>query len=266
MKTKLFLILLVLGIVIATSCKKADNSAPTKGQITPTQLDAVSEKSTSTFASIQTFMLGALMSAADSGIMITAPPSETSAKAEMSKIVKLKNAEGPYDWFGPDADGWYTKTWKSYGYTYTEKIRCKDTTMTNILSIEYSGGDGHYSNVYETQYTKYTRNKIALWKGYADWKISTFGNSDISDVRWRFEFNDWSPQTGAGIYDWYFEAHSLGGDPVPYQRFLNLVAYEKGNGLLHVKIRWYDNSAEVGSWEYDTSWEPVEMPEMVCSH
>jgi hypothetical protein len=265
MKTKLFFILFIFSVVIATSCKK-DSAKKDESTLTPEQLTNISDKSSSTFTGIETFMFDALSKAAASGETITMPPqTTTSAKTELSKVLKLKNAQDNFDWFGPDADGWYTKYWKSSGYTYTYKIRCKDTTMTNILSIEYSGGDGHYSNVYETQYTKYTKNKIVLWKGYADWKVSTFGQSDISDIRWTFNFTDWNPQTGAGIYDWFWGAHSLGGNTVPYQRLLNLVALEKGSNLLHVWIKWYDNSAEVGSWEYDTTWPPVDMPEMPCA-
>jgi hypothetical protein len=257
MKTKFYLFLMILGVVIAPSCKKKE-SVKQQGAISAEQLEDVSSKSMTTFTDIQGFMFEALSKAS-----IAAPPSETAAKTEMSQALKMKSAKNELGWLGPDADGWYTEYWKSYGYTYTYKIRCKDTTLTSIFSIEYSGGDGSYSNVYETQYTKYTKNKISYWKGYADWKIKTFGNSDISNVQWRFEFNDWNPQTGAGVYDWYWGANSLGGDPVPYHRFLNIIAMEKGN-LLHVRVTWYDGGALAGTFEYDTNWTPIEMPVMPC--
>jgi hypothetical protein len=270
MKTRFLLGLLILGIVMTMSCRK-ETKKPTS-DIAPAKLDEVSTKSSAVFSDIQSFMFNALSVAADSGIFINQPPT-TSAKTELLKAFSTKSATGGTgDWYGPDHDGWYIKSWKSLGYTYTYKIRCKDTTMTNITSIEYSGGDGSYSNVYTTQYTRYMKNKVYLWKGYADWKISSFGDNDISDVTWRFEFNDWNPKTGAGVYDWFWGAHSLGGGDVPYGRFLNIIATDGGsslfpstNNLLHVKVTWYDGIVEVGSFDYDTTWTPVEMPEVLCA-
>ena len=141
--------------------------------------------------------------------------------------------------------------------------------MTYILTIE-SSKDDSYSCVYETEYTRHTKNKKVLYEGYADMHIKTFGNNNISDVEWKFEFTDWDPKTGAGNYNWYWGASSLGGNPVPYHRFLNIIA-TANNSLfvtegqtLHVKVTWYDGSIELGSFEYDTDWKPVEMPEMPC--
>jgi hypothetical protein len=265
MNTKLLFILLILSVVLTTSCKK--DKAP-QGSMTSAVLNDVSSKTPAVFSKIDEFMSEALSKAASSGYYIGQPSS--SSKTSLSQVISIKKSGGD-GWFGPDGDGWYIKTWKSLGYTYTDKIRCKDTTLTEILSIEYHGGDADYSNVYETQFTKYTKNKVVLWKGYADWKISTFGDNNISDVNWRFEFTDWNPQTGAGAYDWYWGAHSLGGDYVPYHRFLNIIAtsnsmFQTNGNTLHVKITWYDGSVEVGSFEYDTTWEPVEMPDMPCGH
>jgi hypothetical protein len=270
MKTKLLFILLIFGVALATSCKKesAKKAAPT---LTTTQLNDVSDKTTQLFSKIENFMFGVISSAADSGIYISQPATPTSAKKEFFKVTNRKSAQGNSDWFGPDADGWYIKTYNSLGYTYTEKIRCKDTVLTHILEIEYSGGDASYSNITETQFTKYTKNKQVLWMGYTDWKIHAFGDNNISDSEWKFEFTDWDPKTGAGVYDWYWGASSLGGDPVPYHRFLNIIATSSGIPMLdetytlHVKITWYDDGGvEVGSFEYDTDWTPVEMPDNPC--
>jgi len=269
MKTNVVITLMLVAILIA-SCKKDPAKAP-ESNITKDQLTNIAAKSPQTFAKIQSFMLGALSKAAQSGVTITEPPSVTSAKIELSKATRLKSTNGPYDWTGPDADGWYTMSYKSYGFTYTNKIRCKDSTLTSIYSIEWSGAEGSYSNVTETQYTKYTKNHKVFWKGFTDYKIKTFGDNDISDAEWKFEFYDWNPQTGAGIYDWYCGAHSLGGSYEPYHRYLNIIATEKGSGafvgdtnLLHVKVTWYDGSVSVGTFEYDSTWEPVEMPETPC--
>ena len=262
MKTKFFAIV-YLGILIAISCEK-DKTIESKAELTPQVLEDVSDKTTEIFGDLQTFMFDALTKAIESGGIITTPPSQSYVQEKFFRTLNLKSTNDDFDWYGPDASGWYYKTWVSLGYTYTEKIRCQDTVLTHIYSIEYSGGDGSFSSVYETQYAKYKRGNVTLWKGYSDWKENTFGDNNISDVQWRFEFNDWNPQTGAGIYDWYWGANSLGGNYEPYRRFLNVIALEKGSDLLHIKVTWYDGSVEVGSYEYDTYWEPVDMPEMPC--
>ena len=261
MKTKL-LIILILAVVMATSCKK-ESKAPAV-DITTDELSNIAATTPQTFAKLESFMLDALSKAAASGINIDAPPTEKSAKVELSKIMRLKSAKTTPGWTGPDADGWYTMYYESYGLKYTEKIRCKDTTLTYIISQEYSGADGSYSNVTETQYTKYTKNNKVLWKGFTDWKVKTFGDNDISDFEWKFEFNDWNPKTGAGIYDWYWGANSQGGGYEPFQRYLNIIAMEKTADLIHVKVTWYDGAVSQGSFEYDTNWEPIEMPTTPC--
>jgi hypothetical protein len=274
MKTKLFIALFIVGsFAVIISCKKEkkeDNSAQV---LTKDQLNDVSENTQQLFTNIEGFMFNSLSKALEAGYAGEMPPqSASSAKAEMSEFLKFKNAKGDGDWFGPDADGWYIRSWEGI-YKYTEKVRCKDTVLTSIYIIEYSGGDGSYSNVWENQYVKYKDkvSKKVLYKGYSDWKISSFGDNDISDVQWRFEFEDWNPETGAGVYDWYWGAQSLGGGYEPYHRILNIIATEKGIGifntddyLLHVKITWYDGNEELWEYEYDTEWSPVEMPEMPC--
>ena len=269
MKMKLLLIFLILGVVLSTSCKK-DAAKTTQQTITTTQLNDVSTKTTQVFSNIEGLMMRVLTVAADSGVDITQPATPPSSKKGFSN---LKSAQGSGNWYGPDANGWYIKTYTSYGYTYTEKMRCQDTVLTYIIEFEYNGGDASYSNTTETQFTKYTKNKQVLWMGYTDWKVHAFGDNNISDCEWKFDFTDWDPKTGAGVYNWYWSATSLGGDPVPYHRFLNIIATANGKSFLDnttglsVKVTWYDDGGvEVGEFAYETDWAPVEMPENPCSH
>jgi hypothetical protein len=254
---------------MVTSCKKNQGSQDLKGNVTTAQLDGVSSKTQTVFTGLQTFMNNALDSAILSGMKITTPVS-SSVQSNLSKAIAIqKSANGPGSWFGPDADGWYTETYQSSGFTYTNKVKCKDSTMTSIFSMEYNGADGRFSYVYETQLTEYTKNKVALWKGYSDWKISNYGDNEISDARWTFNFSDWNSKTGAGYYDWWCGSHSLGGDSQAYKRFMSVMAFEKGYlnslPLLHIKLTWYDGAYEY-SYEYDSTWTPVDMPDMICVH
>ena len=104
MKTNV-VITLILGAIVIASCKKDTAKAP-ESNITKDQLTNIAGSSPQTFAKIQNFMLGALSKAAQSGITITEPPSETSEKIELSKATRLKSTNGPNDGTGPDADGW----------------------------------------------------------------------------------------------------------------------------------------------------------------
>jgi hypothetical protein len=271
MKTKLFLILLTLGIVVAISCKK-DSVKTTGSTVTTTQLDSISVNATTIYTQISglmnTVLSKGLIAAADSGKLIIQPPSTTtSAKINMSEVIpNLKSGDG---WYGPDADGWYYRSSDGV-YEYREKFRCKDSTITYIMSLEAS--DGSYSNVTETQYTRHIKNKKVLYEGYTDWKIKCFSNNNISDFEWKFIFTDWNPITGAGTYDWYWGASSLGGNTVPFHLYMKIIATDsqsifKGWDVelpLHVKVIWYNDGQEYWSFEYDTNWKPVEMPEMPC--
>jgi hypothetical protein len=66
MKTKLFIVLFIVGVVIVTSCKK-DSVKTTGPTLTTTQLNDVSSKSTKIFGEMQSFMNKALLVAVDSG-------------------------------------------------------------------------------------------------------------------------------------------------------------------------------------------------------
>jgi len=246
-------------VAVTSACKKDDTQ--TSGKLDPNQLTSVQSSATSISSQLQLFMNSTLIQAAGSGQNIPQPPQvPSSALNALLNSTPLKS--GALGWVGPDADGWYSMSYSGI-YTYTYKVRYKDSTITCITSFNYSGGDGSYSNTTTTQYTRYTKNKKVLWKGSCDLKINAFGDNDISNLEWDFLFNDWDPTTGAGTYDWYWGVTSLGGGTVPYHRYLNIIS--TGTGVtplnLHVKVTWYDDGGvQVGSFEYNTSWTPIDMP------
>jgi len=259
---KLFYFLIVMAVAIS-SCKK-DKAPDNTTKLNQDQLTEYSASAEPVSTEILTFFSLQLSVALDSGAIITNPP-ESSGKSAKSAIpnAKVLKEVQLYDWVGPDADGWYTKTYNSLGYTYTESYKAKDSTVWYKFDIEYHGGDGDYSNETVTTYTRYHKGHQILYLGDSDWKIHTFGDNDISDLEYDFKFNDWDPNTGAGVYDWYWGCTSLGGDPVPYHRYLNIISTDIGGNppMLHNKITWYDDGGvEVGSWEFDTYWYTVDMP------
>ena len=262
--TKKFLYAMLILAAGLSACKK-DKSTSNSIKLTQDQVTKCAESAQPVETEIYTFMISGLVAAIDSGMTITNPP-ELSGKSAKSAVLNtkfLKNTQG-YDWSGPDANGWYIKTYTSLGYTYTESFKAQDSTVWYIFDIEYQGGDGTYSNKTTTQYTQVHKNHKILYEGDSDWQIHTFGDNDISDLEYDFKFSDWDPNTGAGDYDWYWGASSLGGDPVPYHRFLNIIAMDNMSDppSLHEKITWYDGAVELGSWEYDTYWSPVDMPKI----
>jgi hypothetical protein len=264
-KLSYFLIVLVFAF---SSCKK---ESKTDGPaITADKLNEYTASAQPVATEIQDFVLNQMVIAIDSGMNITSPPSTSrkSAKAVIHNYYSSKTNKGTKDWSGfPDADGWYTETYTSLGYTITESWKYEDSTVYYKYDVEYHGGDGDYSNVWLTQYTQVHKNHKILYQGDSDWKIHTFGDNDISDLEYDFKFMDWEPATGAGDYDWYWGATSLGGDPVPYHRFLSIVATDipySDPPMLHEKITWYDDGGaiELGSWEFDTYAVSVDMPEI----
>lgn len=260
---RLFYFLIIMSVLFA-ACKKDSTSNTSKSD----QLTKVASNGLSITTQLESFMLQSLSVAADSGLTVTAPPSvptDTSGKSATLKIRSLKNSQD-YNWEGPDLNGWYTVEYNSLGYTITEKLKFTDTTVTYIFDTEYTGSEGSFSYIITTYYEKYIQNKIVLYRGYSDMKENSDGYSNISNVEWEFKFDGWNPSTGAGVYDWYWSATSLGGDPVAWHRYLNIIATEilySNPPMLHEKITWYDNSgAYAGEWEFDTSWTPVVMPEI----
>jgi hypothetical protein len=225
----------------------------------------ITQNATTISSGMQTFMQSALANAISSGQNISTPPNISAPKSGTSILLRkihLKSSTD-YNWSGPDAQGWYDMSYSSYGMTITEKVRYQDTTIEYVYDVEYHQADADYSYILTTKYTRYTRNKQVLYKGYNDIKLETFGTV-ISSAEWRFDFVDYDPNTGAGNYDWSWGSNSLGASIVPYHHALNVYAYDKGNHLLHVKVTWDDGAGiyVLGSWEYDTPWVPVTMPEI----
>jgi hypothetical protein len=260
MTKKLMYAVLVLSMAFS-SCKKdktEDNNS--NAVLTDSQLENVSDGGMTISTQLQSFMAQTLSEALLSGDTIVSPPEIPAKKS--TKFSLLKNVKDN-DWMRLDS-GWYMRRYTSLGYTITEEVKFKDSTATYRMTTEYEGSEGSYSSVYETQYTKYTLNHKVLYKGYTDISYNSDGYNDISSVDWKFIFTDWNPLTGAGTYDWFWSARSLGGDFVPYHRFLNIIATEvpfSDPAALHVKITWYgDDGTEYGPWEFDTTWTPVEMP------
>jgi hypothetical protein len=259
---KLFYCLAIASIVLSACKKEKENYT----QLNDTQLTSVVSSSTVISGKLQSLMTTTLTDAALGGQSIeSAPDVNAGAASAVVQMLKSNKMKSSGNWTGPDASGWFTYTFSYTSiYTYTQKIRYKDSTITCINSTEYNGADGSFSFVTTTELTHYTKNKIVLWKGYSDITYKTFGNSDISNIEWKFVFTDWNPNTGAGTYDWFWSANSLGGNPVPYHRYLNIIALDRGTtpSTLHVKITWYDDGGvQVGTWEYNTSWSwaPVDM-------
>lgn len=256
MKLKI-LLYSAIAIFFISSCKKDDKDNSPK--LTTEQIETFAEGGKVISTQMQTFMLTSMDVALDSGYNADQAPTIPSKKSATIPAVSLSTTT--YDWTGPDANGWYTRTMDGV-YKYTEKVRYRDT-IDYIMKIEYHGGDGSYENVTTTKYIKYTKNNKTLYKGFSRWDVSASGYNDISRFTWEIDFVDWDPATGTGIYDWYWGvSENSGGDTVPYQRFENMIVTLGKSGWLHVKSTWYDNGVETWEFEYDTPWAPVDMPEI----
>jgi hypothetical protein len=257
---KLFFFLFVSFLMIQ-SCKKEEENATNYAVLSETDLSEITSGATSLSAAVQDVMFTHISVAADSGMYISYPDMSGKKSTRPDNGVKKTSA----GWSGPDANGWYTNHWEGT-YNYTERVRCCDTIVEYEYTISYDGADGSYESKNSTQYTRYTRNGKTYYKGFWDWTVSNSGYNDISEVHWKMAFNDWNPLTGAGDFDWSWGANSNGGNDVPFYRYLNVLATDAGNEWLHVKITFYDGNTESWSFDYDTPWSPVEMPELhTCS-
>jgi hypothetical protein len=265
---KYFLILLT--VFSLASCEKDKDTKPGNQnsdykELNQEQISVIVEGATVASTQMQTFMYNSLFIAADSGYSVQDPPDVSSSMVKGNFIGnQLKaSAELNNGWTGPDADGWYT-LYMSNIYDYTEKVRLGDT-VEYIRTIEYHGGDGSYKNETTTKYIPYHKNDSLLYKGYSIWTVDAFGDNDISKSEWRIEFEDWNPNTNAGIFDWYWGvSENSGGNTVPLHRYEHLEATETTpTGWLHCHfISYDDNGDETWDFEYDTPWVPVVMPEI----
>lgn len=253
--------ILLASLFLITSCKKEDEVNTDYAILSEDDIEDIASGSMSLTSLVQEQMLSYVSVAADSGKVISYPA--MSDKKSTGSILSLKQtSEG---WTGPDANGWYTNHYEGV-YDYTQRVRCCDTIVDYEFITSYSGADGSYENVYKIQYAKYTENGKELYKGYWDWTIANSGYSDISNVHWKMTFNDWDAVNGAGVFDWYWGASSNGGGTVPFYRYMNIISTDAGNDWLRVRISFYDGNIKAWSFEYETPWSPVEMPDLhICS-
>ena len=261
MKTNFICIAAAILLFVASSCKKEKKES---AKLTEDQISTLVDCASTISTEVQSFMFSSLQVAADSGYNTGSAPDLPDVAFSNENPVRLKSTSAlntQSGWTGPDARGWYTMYYDVYGYKYTEKLRYRDT-IDYIISYGYSGGEGSYSSVTTTKFIKYEKNNKTLYKGFSEWEVKASGYNEISDVRWRIEFTDWNPETNAGNYDWFWGvSENNGGNTVPYHRYLNVIATEKNDDLLHVKVTWWDdNSAKVGEFEYDTYCVPVYVP------
>jgi hypothetical protein len=253
---KLSYFLVVMAIAVSSCKKESKNEGSTA--ISQDQMSECSASAMSVSLEIQNFMLSGYTEAILSGKDLSLPPDPPDTTSLKSA---LKNTAG-FEWSGPDAGGWYTRSTDGY-YTYTESFKYVDSTVWYRISIEASDAGSSYSSVWTTHYTRYHKGGKVLYLGASEWVVETFGEV-ISNTQWDFDFTDWNPNTGAGVYDWYWSASSSGTDPVFYHRFLNIIATEipfSDPPMLNEKITWYDEGGvEVGSWEFETFQVSVDMP------
>jgi hypothetical protein len=251
MKFKMFILLLLGFMFYMSSCKK-DEPKASEEELTVTAEGAISISS-----GVQSFILNTMTVAADSGFYTDVPE----LPSKKNNVVSGKGT-GDYSWTGPDSDGWYTRRISGL-YDYYEKIKLGDT-IDYIMKISYSGADGSYENTTTTHFAKFTKDGVELYKGFSRWEVSASGYSDISRFEWKITFDDWNPESSAGIYDWYWGvSENSGGDTVPFYRFEHLVATETDNDWLNCHVTFYDEgNIEIWDFEYDSPWAPVEMPEL----
>jgi len=118
--------------------KKEDTKKP--GQLDSNQLSSVTSSASTMSIELQTFMQSALTQAMLSGKTIgdypDIPASSKSGASALLKGVFFKS--GGNNWSVPDAEGLYSMSYTGL-YTYTYKVRYKDSTITCITSFNYSG-------------------------------------------------------------------------------------------------------------------------------
>ena len=262
MKPKHFYIVFLSALLLVSfSCKKKDTTVTTPP---PTaSLNAAYTGGTLVYAQMQTFMTSTIPIAADSGHVFYFPSGDSaSLKPIVPPLKPIITTD--YPWLGPDANGYYYRSFSSTGYLYYERIHLGDT-IDYYLKVSYSGGDGSFENDVTTKYIKKTNNGKVTYDGYSIWDVSNSGYNLISRWTWRINFTGWNPLTAAGTYDWFWGlSQNSGGNTVPYHRFEHLVATETTpSGWLHCVVIIYDEGGtQLWQFAYDTPWSPVEMPQI----
>lgn len=244
-------ILTLASILILGSCKKDDTDIQTE-KLTEDQIDNYVDISTTISAQMKISAMSFYSKALEKGFSGQIPGmGGTKSGLELSG--------NDFSWRGPDAQGWYYRTWDGL-YKFTEKLRTRKDTVEHVYLTD---GGSEYRHEVTTLHIRYTRNNKELIKGYTKIDTRSFGYNNISRTNWKMDFKDWDPKTGAGIFNWYWGVSvNKGGNTVPDHKYLHIEATPTTNNWLHVRVIIYDDSGhEVWDFEYDTPFEPVDLPE-----
>ena len=184
MKIKhLYILIIPLFVLILFSCKKKETQ--TVSNASTEILNAAATGGTVVSTQMQSFMMSAITVAADSGHYFYFPNSDSG---------KLKSVKALEDngWIGPNASGWYTRSFTSTGYTYYESLHMGDT-IEYIIEISYSGSEGSFDSKTTTTYIKDTIKGKTTYDGYSIWNMQNSGYNEISNWVWRINFIGWGP-------------------------------------------------------------------------
>ncbi len=248
------------------------NAADTGGD---TSNDAVDQETTATLTgivnsqsvmgpTIQTQVLSFFTYTMPEGVP-GGPGSGASASPRLSSSQVKQNAGicGSGSWFGPDGQGWY---WRSCQWGYgddqiTEYARNLPSPETGSeYKTKYVMGTDIEGKTTVETHTKTAKKENNLYSGFYDLKTTSSGYSDTGWARSTFTFDNYDFATSAGTFEWW-----SGGDVndyFPYQRFLTILAIDKGNNTLHVKVTWHinDSASNSFSWEYDCPYRSSPIP------
>ncbi len=244
-------ILTLISMLILGSCKKDDADVQTE-KLTEDQINDYAEISTTILAQMQVAAISFYSKALEKGFSGEIP-------GMGGKKSGLESLYSDMSWRGPDAQGWYYRSWDGI-FKYTEKLRTRKDTVEHVYITD---GGSEYKNEVTTLHVRYTQNNKVLYKGYTRIDENSFGYNNISRTNWKMEFKDWDPKTGAGVFDWYWGVSSnSGGNTVPNHKYLHIEATPTSNNWLHVKVIIFDDSGkEIWNSEYDTPFEPVDIPD-----
>ena len=123
----IYLTAIALALLLQYSCKKDNTKDPV---VTPETLNTASSAGTAISAAQQSFMMSSIIVAADSGYNVNFP-----TDGKKSKLIKNLQSAYNYEWIGPDANGWYTRSWNAM-YDYEEKVKFGDTII-HIISYSF---------------------------------------------------------------------------------------------------------------------------------
>jgi hypothetical protein len=170
---------------------------------------------------------------------------------------------GNFGWIGPDADGWYTRSYMTgYGdsYHFIEKIRHSKKDLDVIAyksTLSYNGADGSFELKIDSSADI---NGKGLYDGFYDIKNSSNGFQVIADAEFKFVYRDFDKKTGSGIFEWYVGSDSLGASYVPFHRYLYINAVDDVYAkMLDCHVTCYDGMG--GNWTYSCPYNTFAIPD-----